>query len=143
MLRLNKMTDYAIRAVRGIYQNPGDVVTSVQISEQENVPLPVLFKVLRILTQGGIIRSRRGRGDKVGGYELAVSPGDLTLLDIIRLVQGEPFFSECLMEEGICCKANECGVHRELARINAIILRECGAKTLLELMEAPCERPAL
>ena len=141
MLRLNKMTDYAIRAVRGIHQNPADVVTSVQISEQENVPLPVLFKVLRILNQGGIIRSRRGRGDKVGGYELAVSPADLTLLDIIRLVQGEPFFSECLMEEGLCSKSSQCGVHCELARINGIIIRECSAKTLLELLEPPAGNP--
>lgn len=137
MLRLNKMTDYAIRAIRGIYQNPSDVVTSVQISEQENVPLPVLFKVLRLLTQGGVVRSRRGRGDKVGGYELAVSPGSLTLLDVIRIVQGEPYFSECLKDESICCKSLECKVQKELDRINRVIIKECGAVSLKELMEAP------
>lgn len=136
MLRLNKMTDYAIRALRGIYTSENPVVTSVQISEKESVPVPVLFKVLRILNQGGIIRSRRGRGDKVGGYELAVDLKDITLLDIIRLMQGEPYFSECLTNEAFCCHQDHCSVHRELERINHIIVQECSQKSLLEIFDA-------
>lgn len=134
MLRLNKMTDYAIRVVRAIYLSPDHVVTSVTISEQENIPLPILFKVLRILNEAGIVASRRGRGDKVGGYELLKDPGQLTLLDVIRVVQGEIFLSDCLQDPKICCQRNNCNVHLEMQRINDILRRECSSKTLLDIL---------
>ena len=136
MLRLNKMTDYAIRVVRAIYLDPDKVVTSVVISERENVPLPILFKVLRTLNTAGIITSRRGRGDKVGGYELMVDPAELTLLDVIRVVQGEIFLSDCLQDENICCHRNSCGVHFEMQRINDVLRKECAAKSIKELVES-------
>ena len=135
MLRLNKMTDYAIRVVRAIYLDPDKVVTSVVISERENVPLPILFKVLRILNAAGVITSRRGRGDKVGGYELMVDPANLTLLDVIRVVQGEVFLSDCLQDESICCHRENCGVHIEMQRINDVLRKECAAKSIKELVE--------
>lgn len=135
MLRLNKMTDYAIRVVRAIYLDPDKVVTSVVISERENVPLPILFKVLRLLNSAGIITSRRGRGDIVGGYELTVDPANLTLLDIISIVQGEVFLSDCLQDPSICCHYNNCGVHIEMERINDALRRECAAKSIKELVE--------
>ena len=135
MLRLNKMTDYAIRVVRAIYLDPDKVVTSVVISERENVPLPILFKVLRLLNTAGIVTSRRGRGDKVGGYELMGDPAKLTLLDIIRVVQGEVFLSDCLQDESICCHQNSCGIHLEMERINNVLRNECTAKSIKELVE--------
>ena len=136
MLRLNKMTDYAIRVVRAIYLDPDKVVTSVVISERENVPLPILFKVLRVLNTAGVIASRRGRGDKVGGYELRVDPADLTLLDVIRVVQGEVFLSDCLQDDSICCHRMNCGVHKEFRRINDVLRKECAAKSIKELIDA-------
>jgi Rrf2 family protein len=136
MLRLNKMTDYAIRVVRAIYLDPDQVVTSVVISERENVPLPILFKVLRILNTAGIIASRRGRGDKVGGYELLIDPAELTLLDIIRVVQGDVFLSDCLQDPKVCCNQNGCGVHTEMQRINEVLRKECSAKSIKELVDS-------
>lgn len=136
MLRLNKMTDYAIRVVRAIYLDPDRVVTSVVISDRENVPLPILFKVLRILNTAGIITSRRGRGDKVGGYELTRDPAELTLLDVIRVVQGEVFLSDCLQDDSICCHRKNCGVHKEFQRINEVLRKECAAKSIKELIES-------
>jgi Rrf2 family protein len=136
MLRLNKMTDYAIRVVRAIYLDPDKVVTSVVISERENVPLPILFKVLRLLNSAGIITSRRGRGDKVGGYELTVDPANVTLLDIISIVQGEVYLSDCLQDASICCHYNNCGIHVEMQRINDVLRKECAAKSIKELVES-------
>jgi Rrf2 family protein len=134
MLRLNKMTDYAVRVVRAIYLDPDSVVTSVVISERENVPLPILFKVLRVLNNAGIITSRRGRGDKVGGYELMVDPANLTLLDIIRVMQGDVLLSDCLQDESICCHRDGCGVHLEMQRINEVLCKECAAKSIKDLV---------
>ena len=139
MLRLNKMTDYAIRVVRAIYLSPDQVVTSVNISEQENIPLPILFKVLRILNTAGVVASRRGRGDKVGGYELLKDPSDLTLLDIVQVVQGDIFLSDCLQDPTICCHQNGCGVHMEMQRINDVLRRECASKSILEMISGPAK----
>jgi Rrf2 family protein len=135
MLRINKMTNYAIRVVRAIYIDPDKVVTSVVISQRENVPLPILFKVLRVLNAAGIIASRRGRGDKVGGYELIADPAKITLLDIISIVQGDVYLSDCLQDEDICFHRNGCGIHLEIQRINDVLRKECSAKSIKELVD--------
>jgi Rrf2 family protein len=53
------------------------------------------------------VRSRKGLG---GGYELSVSPDRITLLDIVRSVDGEPLM-DCLLEDRACSCTTPCELH--------------------------------
>ena len=58
----------------------GDVLAAA-----ESLPPKFLNDILRRLRSGGILRSQRG-GD--GGWALARDPGDVTVADVIRILEG-------------------------------------------------------
>ncbi len=57
-----------------------------QLAEIEAVPANYLVQILSELRNGGLIVSRRG---KQGGYALAREPEKITLLDIVRVIEGD------------------------------------------------------
>jgi Rrf2 family protein len=57
-----------------------------QLATAEAVPANYLVQILNELRNGGLIVSRRG---KQGGYALARAPGEITLYDIVRVVDSE------------------------------------------------------
>ncbi|MCY4311040.1 MAG: Rrf2 family transcriptional regulator, partial [Rhodospirillaceae bacterium] len=67
MLRLNRITDYAVVVLTRMAHDPRRLVTAPQLSEESNVPAPTVAKVLKALTKEGILASQRGVN---GGYLL-------------------------------------------------------------------------
>lgn len=57
-----------------------------QLAAVEDVPANYLVQILSELRNGGLIISRRG---KQGGYALAKSPREITLYDIVKLIEGD------------------------------------------------------
>ena len=87
MLSLTRKTDYALVALAELaWLGPGRA-SARQISERTGVPLPMLTNILHQLMGGGVVRSRQG---VKGGYELAKSPADTTITEIIEVIEG-PF----------------------------------------------------
>jgi Rrf2 family protein len=76
---------YAIKAVIYVasYKDK-KLCTITEIAENEKVPREFLAKILKELTQRGILRSYRG---VQGGYKLAKSTNEISFLDIIEAVQ--------------------------------------------------------
>ena len=63
-------------------------ITAKVISDKFNIPLQFLFRILNGLNKAGILLSKRGLN---GGYVLARKPGKLSLLDIIKTIEGSNF----------------------------------------------------
>ena len=57
-----------------------------QLSEIESVPANYLVQILSELRNGGLIISRRG---KQGGYALARPPTEISLYDVVKLIEGD------------------------------------------------------
>lgn len=57
-----------------------------ELARTEEVPANYLVQILSELRNGGLIVSRRG---KQGGYALARPPEEITLLDIVKVIEGE------------------------------------------------------
>ena len=74
------MTQLAKRYERGL-------VSSIdQVAEAEEIPAKYLAQILSDLRQGGLVESRRG---KQGGYLLSKEPKEISLLDVISVVEGD------------------------------------------------------
>lgn len=58
-----------------------------------------LAKVLQRLSQAGFVDSTRG---PKGGFYLAKSPEDITLLDIYEVIEGKIEARDCLLHRPIC-----------------------------------------
>lgn len=67
-----------------------DFVPTKQLSESLNIARPTAVKILSNLAGAGIIETREGAK---GGVRLAVSPADVTILDIFEAIEtGKPMF---------------------------------------------------
>lgn len=87
-MKLSLKIEYACRVLAQLARKFGTPQLSHidELAEAESVPANYLVQILNELRNGGLINSRRG---KQGGYALAKAPQDITLHDIIRIVDVE------------------------------------------------------
>ena len=79
-------TQYALRALTLLAMNDDDApVNARELASRESISVKFLEQVMVNLKIGGLVRSRRGRN---GGYMLARQPADITLGELIRLLEG-------------------------------------------------------
>lgn len=83
---ISARTMYGLRALVTLASMRTDQPMSIQtISDTENLPAKFLEGIMADLKRGGFVRSRRGAS---GGYLLARPASEITLLDIIRHLEG-------------------------------------------------------
>ncbi|MDX2185294.1 MAG: Rrf2 family transcriptional regulator [Opitutaceae bacterium] len=87
-MKLSVKVDYACRVLAQLARQRGaeELAHIEDLARIEAVPANYLVQILSELRNGGLITSRRG---KQGGYALARSPDEITLLDIVRVIEGE------------------------------------------------------
>ena len=92
-MRLSRKSDYALRAIKHCASLPKGSYGSIRvIAEAESIPREFLAKILKELTNEGILTSYRGVS---GGYALARDAKNISLLDVIEAVNGPLHVSLC------------------------------------------------
>ena len=86
-MKIKQTTFYALQAIRKIYLEEQRIVTSKAIADQEGMSQGVLLKQLRTLANSGILCAHQGRGAVCGGFSLIKSIDDITLLDVIDVME--------------------------------------------------------
>jgi Rrf2 family protein len=84
-VRVSAKTDYAVRALLELAVAGDGPVKGERLAESQAIPLKFLENILTDLRHAGIIRAQRGAE---GGYWLARDPGDVTVGEVIRAVDG-------------------------------------------------------
>ena len=131
MIRLNRITDYAVVALSMLAREPGRLVTAPQLAQESGVPLPTVSKLLKELAQGDILASHRGA---MGGYELARPAEDITVLDIVRALEGPVSLTACVDgTEGNCDVETLCPMRGNWDRVNRAIRDALAGVTLAEM----------
>lgn len=85
-MQISAKSDYALRALIEIARNESEAPLSAdRIGQEQEIPTNFLLSILADLRRGGVLRSRRGQG---GGWLLARDPGEVTVAEVIRIVDG-------------------------------------------------------
>ncbi|WML36767.1 Rrf2 family transcriptional regulator [Clostridium sp. OS1-26] len=85
-MKLSRKTEYACLALIDLARNyKQDPVKIMDISVRNNIPKKYLEQILLILKGSGYVKSLRGAD---GGYKLAKHPSQITMAEIIRLIDG-------------------------------------------------------
>jgi Rrf2 family protein len=84
-VKVTAKADYAVRATLELAQVEDGLVKGERISQAQSIPLKFLENILIDLRHAGIVHAQRGAE---GGYRLARDPGDVTLGEVIRAVEG-------------------------------------------------------
>ncbi len=126
MLRLSKLTDYAVVVLIRLAQ--GEAVQTVPlIAQSTGVPEPTVAKVLKSLSASGLVLSSRGAR---GGYRLAQTLFDIPVSRVIAAIDGPIALTACVEGTGGGCSSeSHCpgsgrwnlvnqAIHTALSRIN-------------------------
>ncbi|WP_428964576.1 RrF2 family transcriptional regulator [Micromonospora fluostatini] len=91
-MRLSARVDYALRAAAelaavadGAGAGRARPVTAEQIARAQEIPPKFLESILLQLRRGGIVHAQRG---PEGGYWLARPAGEISLAEVIRVIDG-------------------------------------------------------
>ena len=111
---LSNTCKYAIRAVTYLasISTDGQKVGIKRIATELNIPSPFLGKILQQLAKNKLLVSTKGPH---GGFALARDASQITLLDIVDIIDGKDIFEECLLGLKICngdpVKKQRCAFH--------------------------------
>jgi Rrf2 family protein len=67
MLRISKLTDYAILVMVELNESHGEVMNAHALADSTHLELPTVSKVLKLLSRAGLVQSFRGIN---GGYAM-------------------------------------------------------------------------
>ena len=86
VMRLSARADYALRAAIELAAAGPGHVTADQLARAQQIPGKFLETILTQLRRAGLIRSQRGPD---GGFWLARPASEISLADIIRVIDGQ------------------------------------------------------
>ena len=128
---ITRRSDYAMRICRVL--RDGKVHNVREICQKEDIPRAFAYKILRELESADLVNSERGNQ---GGYYLNRPLNELTLYDVVSITEGDLAILHCMRED---CDRNSsdmpCKVHKEIERIQTLLIEEMKSKTLAEIME--------
>ena len=112
-MRLQITTDYAIRVILFMAQQNGEVFAAEATAKKLGMTYSYFNKVASKIRMAGFLKSVQGPG---GGYRIAKNPADITLYDIIQVMEGDISINRCLDEDSFCSRnaTQTCPVHKTL-----------------------------
>ncbi|MDJ1470680.1 Rrf2 family transcriptional regulator [Cytophagaceae bacterium DM2B3-1] len=135
---LSKKAKYALKALFVLARDFGNDATLIaEIAEQERIPKKFLEAILLDLKNHGILFSRRG---KTGGYGLLKSPDQITMGQVVRIIDGPLAWVPCARQNGYqpCDECND--VETCSIRITMRKVRDATAEILDSTTLADCVR---
>jgi len=129
----SKGCEYAIRILTRILKdNFEQKFLAVDICRKAKVPIHSARKILQLLVEYEYLDAVSGPG---GGYKLKKNPDAITLLNIIKAIDGENVFEHCVMGLPQCGSRNPCPVHNLWLKVKVEMIKEMNNKTLSQLMK--------
>ena len=99
-MRISSTVHYASRLLVNLAQHsPEDgPLSAAELSEHTGISVKFIEKIIRQLRTAGMVRSVRGAA---GGHVLSMRPEDVTLGDVLRVVEGG-------VQPPNCCVGDDC-----------------------------------
>ena len=134
MLRLSKLTDYAVVVLVRLSGMEG-VQTSPGIAAATGIPEPTVAKVLKTLAAGDLVLSQRGAK---GGYRLNRELSAIPIADVIAAVDGPIALTACVEGSTSECESlGLCPMRGRWDPVNDAIRNALSRITLADMQAAP------
>ena len=128
---IRRNTDYAVRLAVHLAKHHGkEPISTRAAAAEEHVPYQLACKLMQKLNNAKLVTSCMG---PKGGFVLAADPIKVSLLDVIKVIQGPVNMNRCLLGEETCPKQKSCAVRGKLASLQKNINSGLADITLDEL----------
>lgn len=86
MISITTKSPYALRALTELGRLGGNgPVPIAELARRRDIPVQFLEQLFAVLRRAGVLKSQRG---VKGGYSFAREPGEITVLEIVELLDG-------------------------------------------------------
>lgn len=133
MLKLNRLTDYAVVVLSRLSKQVGIVQTANEISDGTGLPMPTVSKILKLMAGSSLIESHRGVN---GGYSLSRGADSVRVSEIIEALEGPIALTACV--DGTtdqCTIEGSCPMRGNWNTVNDAIRTALSGVTLADLLD--------
>ncbi|MBN2752809.1 MAG: SUF system Fe-S cluster assembly regulator [Rhodospirillaceae bacterium] len=131
MLRVNKLTDYAVVVLCDLLRGQA-LRSAADLSASSGVPLPTVSKILKQLTKAEILQSVRGAN---GGYGFARRPEVISMTEVIESLEGPIAVTGCVEDSGECCAlTDQCPMSGHWNAVNTAIRQSLNDVRLIDML---------
>ncbi len=133
---LSRKSKYGLKALLVLAQQDGSGPVLVSdIARQEAIPKKFLEAILLDLNRRGVVQSKKGKG---GGYFLRRAPAEITVGEVIRLLEGPLALVPCVSQTAYstcseCVDERTCGVRLAMKDVRDATARILDHLTLADV----------
>ena len=133
MIKLNKMTDYAVVCLGMLARNPGHSMSATELSKETGLTLSTVQKLLKLLMiKSELIIAQRG---SQGGYILNKKSSDISVVQIIEALDGPISITACVdSSDNFCEVSNICFLGGKWNKVNEVIRNSLNDISLDDLL---------
>ena len=133
MIKLSKMTDYAVVCLGMLARKPGSSMSATELSKETGLALYTVQKLLKLLvSKSDFIRANRGA---LGGYKLNRNSSKISVVEIIEALDGPITLTSCVdNSESFCETSDICFLGGKWNKINEIIRQSLNDISLEDLL---------
>jgi len=133
-MRITLESDYALRIITAMATHD-NVIDAKSLSDETSVTPRFTLKILNKLVKGDIVSSYKGAR---GGYKLKLSPAEITLRQVIELIEGPIAIARCLDSSESCslnCDKAACIYHHIFDGISLELARKLDGIRISDVIE--------
>lgn len=132
-MKLSTKGKYGLKAIfeLSLHVNEGPMPLNI-IASKQKIPEQYLEQIFSTLKKSKLITSVRGAQ---GGYLLNKSPNEVTVGDVLTILEGPVALCQCIIDEGACENANDCSTKLVWEKLKIGIEDVLNSITLQDMVE--------
>ena len=133
MFKISRLSDYSVILLSLMAKMPDRIHSTVELAQRSSLPQPVVGKILKLLTKGKIIASKRGIN---GGYLLSRATHTISIAEVIAAIDGPVNITSCIDGvENPCHAKSLCPLSGRWQILNNVIEAAVYSVSLADIIE--------
>lgn len=118
-MKLSTKGKYGLKAMFELaLSSNGEPISLKHIAKEQGISDQYLEQIFSLLKKAGLVKSVRGAQ---GGYYISKDLNEITVADILKVLEGDMAFTECLLDEDACENFDSCSTRYVWAKIKESI----------------------
>ncbi len=129
---LRRNTDYALRLMVSLAKRGEDLLVGTRaLAKEQDVPYQLACKLMQQLHGAKLVESVMG---PKGGFRLGRTAAEISLLDMVRVIQGPLSLNRCLLNDACCPRKDGCPVRARMSELQSRMDEYLGSVSLADLL---------